>query len=305
MAKLLHIALGSTMSRPGQVAENLALIADFARRASEDGADVLLTPELSATGYGPYPAVLDAAEPAGDGPIYRELAGLARVTGVVIGAGFVERAGDKRHLAHYVVWPDGRFIVQRKHRVTPAERPLDAAVALISEPDALENIGQPTSVHFTYFDIKDVRCAVTICADSGITDIDRILAENGVELQLLPAGAGGRREDRVTTEELKTPAGRDIYFKLLEMTFFPGRSVMNCQRYGRVLAAVNQCGFDGGHFYHVGHGTITTALGEVPALIHGLPNLDRQRPMYCHAEVDIEERLWSPMESVAGGATCA
>jgi predicted amidohydrolase len=304
MAKLLHIAVGSTMSRPGQVAENLALIADFARRAAEDGADVLLTPEMSATGYGPYPAVLEAAEPAGDGPIYQELAGLAKVTGVVLCAGFVEAAGDKRHLAHYVVFPDGHFVVQRKHRVTPAERPLDAPFPLISEPDAPENIGQPATLDFHYFEIKGVRCAVTICADSGITDIDRILAENGVELQLLPAGAGGRREDRVTTEDLKTDAGRELYYNILAMTFLPGRSAVTSLRYGRVLAAVNQCGYDGGHFYHVGHGTITTAMGEIPALIHGLPNLDRQRPMYCHAEVDVEDRLWSPRESVAGGAAC-
>ncbi len=32
-------------------------------------------------------------------------------------------------------------------------------------------------------------------------------------------------------------------------------------------------------------------MGEVPALIHGLPNLDCQRPMYTHAVVDLEEHL--------------
>jgi hypothetical protein len=32
---------------------------------------------------------------------------------------------------------------------------------------------------------------------------------------------------------------------------------------------------------------IITPMGEVPALIHGLPNLDRQRPMYAHAVIDL------------------
>jgi hypothetical protein len=41
----------------------------------------------------------------------------------------------------------------------------------------------------------------------------------------------------------------------------------------------------------MGHGTITTPMGEVPALIHGLPNLDRQRAMYAHAEIDLSEKV--------------
>jgi len=292
MAKLIHIALGSTMSKPGDVVGNLAQIAAFARQAQADGADVLLTPELSVSGYGPYPEVLATAEQAGTGPVYQALAALARETGVVLCAGFVEAADGKRYLAHYVVYPDGAFVVQRKHRVTPAERPLDTAVSLVPEPEAMENIGQPTELRFTYFMIHGVQCVLTICADSGITDLQQEMTAHGVELQLLPTGAGGRREDRVTTAELATPAGRALYAKMLELVFFPGQSaVLDCLQYGHAMAAVNQCGYDGQRFYHLGHGTITTPMGEVPALIHGLPNLDRQRPMYTHAVVDVADRL--------------
>jgi hypothetical protein len=49
------------------------------------------------------------------------------------------------------------------------------------------------------------------------------------------------------------------------------------------------CGYDGQRFYHVGHGSITNAMGEVLGFFHGLPNLDRQRPMYAHAEIDTDE----------------
>jgi len=78
----LHIAIGSTTSKPGAVAENLRQIAAFAERAAGDGADLLLTPELSASGYGAYPEVLATAEPAGAGPIFRELARVSAGTGV-------------------------------------------------------------------------------------------------------------------------------------------------------------------------------------------------------------------------------
>jgi hypothetical protein len=57
------------------------------------------------------------------------------------------------------------------------------------------------------------------------------------------------------------------------------------------MAAVNVCGYDGKKHYHLGHGMIITSMGEVPALIHGLPNLDRQPPMYTHAMINLEERL--------------
>ena len=295
--KRIHIAVGSTMSRPGDVDGNLRQIERFAEKAGEVGADILLTPELSAAGYGPYPAVLSTAEPAGDGPIYRALAAMARTNGVVIGAGFAEAHTGKTYLSHYVVYPDGHFVVQRKHRVTLAERPLTPGVNLIA-PDYQNNPpkdpadpGQPTELRFRFFEVCGVRCAVAICADSGITGVNEHFAANGVELLLLPAGAGGERKDRVTTADLATPQGRELYLKILEMVFFPGRSVLDCIQYRRALAAVNQCGFDGVRMYHLGHGMIITPFGEVPALIHGLPNIDRQHALFTHAIVDVSDAL--------------
>ncbi len=283
----LHIALGSTTSLPGQVERNLGQLAQFARQAGWDGADLLLTPELSASGYGGYPEVVATAERAGEGPIYRALAKLAQETGVVIAAGFVEAP---RYLAHYVVFPDGRFVVQRKHRTTNVEKPLEPCVEQLP-PLGVDGTGQPRAVKFEFFEVKGIRCAVTICADSGITDLPVILDEARVELQLVPTAAGGCREDRVATADLLTETGREKYYQRLERVFFPGRSVLDCIVHRRAEAAVNLCGFDGRELAHLGHGTIINPMGEVPALIHGLPNLDRQRPMYTHAVVDFDEHV--------------
>lgn len=292
MGKLIHIAIGSTTSKPGDVAGNLKQIAAFAAQAGKDGADVLLTPEMSASGYGPYDEILATAEQAGDGPIFREMAALAAMNNLVICAGFVEAANGKRHLAHYVVYPNGSFVVQRKHRVTRAELPLDSPVELVAQGNESDpaDRGQPTEVHFNYFDVRGVHCAIAICADSGIKDLSAIFAAHGVELMLLPAGAGGRREDRVTTADLRTEDGMDKYMKVLETVFFPGRGLRDCIQWGRAMAAVNQCGYDGRKFYHVGHGMIINPMGEVVGFFHGIPNLDRQRPMYAHGVVDVAER---------------
>jgi len=297
--KTIHIAIASTMSKPADVGANLQQIIAFARRAKDDKADVLLTPELSASGYGGYDDVLATAEPAGDGPIYRVLAATAKETRVTLLVGFVEAAGTKRYLAHYVVRPDGSFLVQRKNRVTRNEQPLDAPGPLTYQSEE-DEIGQPiTGPLLNYFEINDVRCAITICADGGLQNLSGTLAFNGVEVQFNPAGAGGFRPDRVTTKELHTQAGRDTYLKWLELTFCPPINAINdCIRHGRALAAVNMCGYDGRRLYHMGHGMIVTPMGEVPAIFHGLPNLDRQRPMYAHAVVNVEERLAAPQETL-------
>ena len=293
MAKIIHVAVGSTTSKPGDVAGNLRQIAAFAAQAGKDGVDILLTPELSATGYGGYDDVVATAEAAGKGPIYRELAVMAKTNNVAVCAGFAELNGDKRHLAHYAVFPDGSFVVQRKHRVTRVELPLAEPFELVPEPNEKDPAirGQPVKVEFNYFEVRGVRCAISICADGGITNLGEILAKAGVELLLGPAGAGGRIEERVHTADLQTEDGRGKYLKLLEMVFFPGRGVTDCIKYGRALAAVNMCGYDGRKFAHLGHGMIITPMGEVPAFFHGIPNLDRQRPMYAHAAIDVAERV--------------
>lgn len=289
VGKKIRVAIGSTTSLPGQLERNLGQIADFAKRAAGDSADLLLTPELSASGYGGFPEVVATAEKAGDGRIYGSLANIAAETGVTVAAGFVELAENRRHIAHYVVYPDGRFVVQRKHRVTEAEHPLEPAVPF--SPDTNDLKRQPSELQFEFFNVKGVRCAVSICADAGIGDINSYFEKQGVELLLGPCGAGGKREDRVTTADLHTDEGRLKYLENFEKLFSPGRGVIECIRYRRALAAVNLCGYDGRMHHHAGHGMIINAMGEVEGFFHGIPNLDRQRPMYASGIVDVEDRL--------------
>jgi len=281
----IHIAIASTTSLPAALDHNLGQITGFARRAAETGCALLLTPEMSASGYGGYPEVIATAEPAGCGPIHERLAAAATETGVVVCAGFVEAMEEKRFISHYAVWPGGRFIVQRKHRATPRERPLQPFLPLLPEADPAEP-GQPETVAMEPFEVGGVRCAIFICADHGLAQRKALLAGHGVDLMLLPVGAGGLREDRVCTEELATAAGRDRYYSLLQRVFFPGESVLECLENGRAIAAVNLTGHDGRDHYHIGHGSIINRWGEVPGFFHGIPNLDRQRPMFAHARLD-------------------
>lgn len=286
MATSLHLAIASTTSLPGRVDRNLAQIAGFADQARRDGAQLLLTPELSASGYGNYPEVLATAETAGDGIIYETLKSIAAATGVVIAAGFVEQNQSRRHLAHYVVYPDGTFVVQRKHRITSVEMPLEPVVAQ-QGPFGQDGTGQPVSIEIQPFTVDGVRCAIAICADSGIDGLDAYLDQHQVKVLLIPVAAGGDKSQRLTLADLAKAEGPERYVVALQQVFFPGQGIARCVRYQRAMAAVNLCGFDGHKHAHLGHGMIITPWGEVPAFFHGLPVLERQRPCYAHARVEL------------------
>lgn len=285
----LTIAIGSTRSIPGDLPGNLAQIAELARLAAAHGADVLLTPELSASGYGGYPEVLATAEVAGAGPIYRELAALAARFDLVVLAGFVESADGRRYLAHYAVWPDGHFVVQRKHRVTPLESPLEPSVELYF--DDTEEIGHVPDgeSRFEVLEIGGARAAVVICADLGVRGLDDLLEAAGVNVLFLPTAAGGTRTGSVTAEELRDPAALESYISAAAAHAFPSDAVRSSVRHGRAFAAVNMTGFDGRSLYHGGSGCIVDPTGSVEATIPGSPVLDRQAPRFAVGRVHIPD----------------
>lgn len=291
MTRPLNIAIGSTCSIPGDLRGNLAQIDRLAAQAGRFGSDLLLTPEMSATGYGGYPEVLALAEPAGHGPVFDALAEMAQKNDLVVLAGFVEQQDDRRFLAHYAIYPNGDYRVQRKHRVTPREHPLHASVDLYY--DDTEDIGhvREGDEQFSFFSIKGVRCGIIICADYGIRTRNAIFDSAGVELLLLPTGAGGKRDERVTNQDLLSAEGLQRYYQMMPLACFPGDGILECVQHHRAMAAVNMCGYDGKDHYHSGQGSIINPFGDVVGLIAGIPNINRARPTIAFGYIDFDEKL--------------
>lgn len=285
----LTIAIGSTHSIPGDVPGNLEQISKLASGAAANGAALLLTPEMSASGYGGYPEVLATAESAGAGPIYERLAELAQNNSIVMLAGFVEQEHDHRYLAHYVVWPDGKFVVQRKHRVTPLESPLEPSVELYF--DDTEEIGHVPDgcSRFDVVEIAGARAAVVICADYGVRGLDDILASSGVNLLLLPTAAGGKRENSSTVTELRTPTALESHIGRAAAHAFPQDAVRKCVKHRRAFAAVNMTGFDGRALYHGGSGSIVDPSGSVEALLPLSNIIGRERARLAVGTVTLPE----------------
>lgn len=292
ISRTLGIAVGSTCSKPGDVDGNIAQIAMLADKSSRAGCNVLLTPEMSASGYGNYNEVLATAEIAGQGPIYTELANIARINDITLMAGFVEKSGIKKHIAHYIINPDGSYIVQCKHRVTSAEFPLDPSVDLYY--DESEEIGHVPDgmVNINYFHIGKVKCALLICADVGIRGLHDILDKANVELLFVPVGAGGSKDNKVTNEELRTPEGLEKYIILSDNEYFyPRGNVRSCIEHHRAIAVVNMCGWDDKRMYHGGSGSIIDCFGVIAGHLPGIENIDRQKPTIAFGEICFDDKL--------------
>ncbi|CAM3612484.1 carbon-nitrogen hydrolase family protein [Tsukamurella ocularis] len=155
------------------VARNLAAIDDAAARAAAAGAQVLVTPEMSVTGYDIGPAAAELARPRG-GEYHDALAAIAGRHGVAVVAGYPELADGRVFNATTVVAPDGAELAH--YRKTHLFGDLDRAMF---EP------GDELPVQF---DLDGLRCGLLICYDVEFPEAVRAHAEAGTDLLLVPTG---------------------------------------------------------------------------------------------------------------------
>jgi len=162
----------------GDKEANFAKIDAFARRPAGEGVQILVFPECCITGYWYLRnltreglAKIAEAVPAGEST--RRLVGLARHTGMTIGAGLVEADGDRFYNTYVVAMPNGEV---RRHR----------------KIQAFEHEHISAGSEYTVFDTPHgVRVGVLICYDNNIVENVRITALMGAEVLLAPHQTGG------------------------------------------------------------------------------------------------------------------
>src|SRR6266851_3834062 len=104
---------------PGnKVAANLDRIADLAREAKADGAELVVFPELAATGLSDSAASAELIP----GPTTDRLCALAAQLDLYLVCGLAERSGEAVYNSACLVVPDGTVAVYRKIHLTSAER---------------------------------------------------------------------------------------------------------------------------------------------------------------------------------------
>ena len=154
----------------GEVAANLATIAEAAAEAARRGAELLVLPELAITGYGAGDAIAELAEPA-EGPQIDSVARIATENGLAVACGFAERAGDAVYNSAALVTPDARRVVYRKcHLYGAYERRLFVPG---NTPPGLIELG-------------GMRIGLLICYDVEFPEAVRRLAVAGADVVAVP-----------------------------------------------------------------------------------------------------------------------
>lgn len=173
-----RVALAQIDPTLGNLHANLDLHLAQADEAAARGADMLLFPEMSLTGYFLKDQVADVARSLGEANEIEELA--KRSKDLSLGVGFVERDRDGRLYNAYAFLEDGEIkSVHRKvHLVTYGmfEESRD-----IAPGDA-----------FVPFDSKHGRVGVLVCEDMWHISSGYIHFLNGVDALLIPSASPGR-----------------------------------------------------------------------------------------------------------------
>ncbi|HEY3398709.1 MAG TPA: nitrilase family protein [Armatimonadota bacterium] len=163
---------------PGDKAANFAKVRHFALQAAAQGVEILVCPECCLTGYWflrhlSREQLAELAEPVPEGPSAQALLELSRETGMTIGAGLVERAGEQLYNTYVVVLPTGELHRHRKLHAFESE--------FIS-----------SGSEYTVFDTPHgCRVGVLICYDNNLGENVRITALQGAEVLLAPHQTGG------------------------------------------------------------------------------------------------------------------
>jgi len=178
------IALLQMQPHPAAPDLNFARIASAAKAAQAFGAQLLVTPELSLTGYAIDNDTARLAE-AQEGPLVTRLRQLACATDLHIVAGFPERDGNDIFNSAALVGANGVECYRKCHLFGPAER------AQFRASDA------PARV----IDVAGVKAGLLICYDIEFPEMARGLALAGADLIIvptaLPASPGQRRVSEV------------------------------------------------------------------------------------------------------------
>jgi predicted amidohydrolase len=169
----LGIGLAQLECAPLDVAENAARTATALRAAADQGASLVVLPELAATGY-----VLDRAELAvraeslgSPGPVLTAWAEQARDLGITVVGGFAERAGDRLYNSVAVFAPDGTPAgVYRKLHLFGRER----------------EVFVPGDLGLPVVEVAGLRLGVVVCYDLRFPETIRILALRGADLVAVP-----------------------------------------------------------------------------------------------------------------------
>jgi len=242
MSGEFRLAVGQSPASLASTQDRLDWLAGVLPGVVENGAHLLLLPELFATGYNIGDLVSSHAEPA-DGPLAQKISKLAREHGVALHYGFPELDAGSVFNSAQCFGPDGIRLGGHRKLVIP--------------PGFEEDHFTPGS-DCTLFAYRDLRIATLICYDAEFPEAARHVALQGAHLVLVPTALGATWE-------------------WVAQRMIPTRAYEN----GVYLAYANSAGVENGmrflgqSFIASPDGQELARAGSQPEIIYGTIQLDR------------------------------
>jgi len=171
------VAAVSLNSPLGQVETALENVGRWSRQAAEQGAELVLFPELLVHGHC-TPNTWELAEAVPDGPSVRRLIELAGRHGLFLSVGLSEKQNDLVYNTQVLVGPEGYIGKQRKLH--------------LSRDEVLFYKG---GRELPVYDIGKCKLGTVICYDNLFPEPARILALRGADVLLMPHAARSKMWD--------------------------------------------------------------------------------------------------------------
>lgn len=173
MSKTIRVAAVQMDCLPGQVAENLAHAEELVKRAVEQGALLVLLPELMPSGYMATEALWDYAETA-NGRSVDWLLSIAKRLGIYLGFSYLEADGEHFYNSFVLADPDGTLLGRVRK----------------SPPASIEAYFFTAGKDSHIIETELGRIGVGICYENLLYSQICRLYEQDVDLVLSPAAAG-------------------------------------------------------------------------------------------------------------------
>jgi N-carbamoylputrescine amidase len=198
----VYVAAVQAKARLGFIPENLGHFTPLVEQAARQGAQLVILPELAASGYSMAKLIWDSGETR-NGPTLHWLCDISKRLGTYVGIGFLETDGADFYNAYAIGAPDGHLAgIIRK---TMAE------TAVFKSAQGTHTI-----------DTEIGRLGVGICADNHFVTLVRQMQAQSVDIMLMPHAVptpfkvGGLvSEEDIPRNNLKLRATAPLYSQLL------------------------------------------------------------------------------------------
>jgi predicted amidohydrolase len=170
VSRPISLGLAQISGEPYQVERNRRLCREAITSSFEQGADLVLLPELIIPGYVADPDLLPEVAEEVPGPTTEEWAGLAAAAGGYVVGGLAERKGNLLYNSAVMVGPEGLIGHYRK-----------------AHPFGAEKLAfTPGDLGFPVVETRLGSIGLCVCYDLRFVEVTRILSLKGAELICVP-----------------------------------------------------------------------------------------------------------------------